>query len=204
MHTCYIVGAAPQAVRIAPQTGDFIIAADGGLHHLQAWGVQVDRLVGDMDSLGELPLGIPFKRYPAEKDDTDLALALELGLQAGYTRFIFSGCTGGRADHMFANVQLLVQAAKHGVQATMLDEDYTLTALAGPGELKLEGHGTVSVFAYGDCAQSVTITGMKYNIAGETLQGDVPRGISNELNGQGTVALEHGVLLVYQYKEQQS
>ncbi|MCL2446469.1 MAG: thiamine diphosphokinase [Oscillospiraceae bacterium] len=201
MHTCYIVGAAPQAVRIAPQAGDFTIAADGGLHHLQAWGVEPDYLIGDMDSLqSELPSGISHVKYPAEKDDTDLALALEEALRRGYTRVVLTGCTGGRADHTFANLQLLVQAAKRGVQAVMLDEDYTLTALVGPGELTLQSHGTVSVFAYGERAEGVTITGMKYEIANETLYGDVPRGISNELDGTGTVAVERGVLLVYQMK----
>ncbi|MCL2194813.1 MAG: thiamine diphosphokinase [Oscillospiraceae bacterium] len=201
MHTCYIVGAAPQAVRIAPLAGDFTIAADGGLHHLQGWGVAPDYLVGDMDSLqGELPPGIPCQQHPAEKDDTDLALALNIGLQRGYARVVLTGCTGGRVDHSFANLQLLVQATKRGVQATMLDEDYILTAIAGPGELALQGCGTVSVFAYGERAEGVTIAGMKYNVADVTLHGDVPLGISNELDGEGTIALERGVLVVYQYR----
>jgi len=198
MHTCYIVGAAPQAVRIAPQAGDFTIAADGGLLHLQGWDVSADYLVGDMDSLhGELPLHVPHAKYPAEKDDTDLALALELGLQRGYEHFILTGCTGGRADHTFANLQLLVRAAKRGVRAAMLNENYTVTALAGPSELQLQGCGTVSVFAYGERAEGVTITGMKYNIADETLHSEHPRGISNELDGMGTIAVGNGILLVY-------
>jgi len=197
MHTCYLVGAAPQAVRIAPQAGDFIIAADGGLRHLQAWGVNANYLVGDMDSFqGKLP-DMPHAIYPAEKDDTDLALAMEIGLRTGYARFVLTGCTGGRADHTFANLQLLVQAAKRGVQAVMIDEKHTVTAIAGPGELALQGTGTVSVFAYGECAEGVTITGMKYNITGETLLGDMPRGISNELDGKGSVTLAQGILLVY-------
>jgi len=197
MHTCYIIGAAPRAVHIAPQADDFTIAADGGLRHLQAWGVRANFLVGDMDSLqGELP-NMPHQQYPAEKDETDLALALEKGLQRGYEHIVLTGCTGGRADHTFANLQLLVHAAKRGAQAEMLDETHIVTAIAGPGEIKLQGCGTVSVFAYGERAEGVTITGMKYNLAGETLHGDHPRGISNELDGEGTIAVSSGILLVY-------
>lgn len=201
MHICYIVGAAPQAVRIAPQASDFVIAADGGLSHLQRWGIVPNFLVGDMDSyLDAIPPGLFCARFPGEKDDTDLALALKEALQRGYKHVVFSGCVGGRADHTIANLQLLVQAAKHGVQAVLLDEGYTLTALAGPGELALQGCGTVSVFAYGEQSRGVTITGMKYNIANEVLHGDVPRGVSNELNGKGIVAVKQGVLLIYYMK----
>ena len=101
-------------------------------------------------------------------------------------------------DHTVANLQLLVKAAKLGTFAVMRDEAFCATALVNQGELHLRGSGTVSVFAYGKEATGVTIQGMKYNTARETLKGDAPRGVSNELQGgEGNITMESGVLLVF-------
>ena len=198
MHTCFLVGAAPTAAHITPQPGDFIIAADGGLHHLLAQGIAPDLVIGDMDSLqGELPAGIPCIKHPAEKDDTDLALAFWEGYHRGFRRFVLIGAGGGRFDHSVANLQLLVKAAKLGTQTVMHNEDGFVTALAGPGKIAFNGSGTVSVFAYGEQSTGVTIMGMKYNITNETLLGDTPRGVSNEAMGQGHIAVQQGTLLIF-------
>ena len=199
MRCCYLVGAAPKAWRIDPRPGDFVIAADGGCDHLRRWGVTPDLIVGDMDSItGALPQGVPCVKVPAEKDDTDLVLAFEEGHRRGHRRFVLTGASSSeRMDHTMANLQLLVRAARRGAFAVMRDASYSAAAIAGPGELHLRGSGTVSVFAYGEQAAGVTIEGMKYNIADETLRGDTPLGVSNELAGNGRVAVEHGVLLVY-------
>ena len=198
MQRCFLVGAAPKAVRIAPQQGDFVIAADGGYHHLLEQAIVPDLIIGDMDSIqSKLPQGIPTIQVPAEKDDTDLVLAFHEGCRCGFRRFVLTGASGGRMDHSMANLQLLVKAAKLGALAVMQDEDHCATAIAGPGELALRGSGTVSVFAYGEQATGVTIEGMKYNIAGETLLGDTPRGVSNELHGDGRVSVREGLLLIF-------
>jgi thiamine pyrophosphokinase len=197
MQTCFLVGAAPGAARIAPKPGDIVIAADGGCDHLLQWGIAPDFIVGDMDSISTLPEDIPCLKAPAEKDETDLALAFWEGYSRGMRRFVLTGASGGRMDHSVANLQLLVKAAKLGVYAVMQDEAYGVTALAGPESLKLGGRGVVSVFAYGEEAAGVTIQGMKYNIMNETLKGDTPRGVSNELDGEGVIAAERGVLLIF-------
>ena len=200
MNTCFLVGAAPQAARIAPQPGDFVIAADGGCGHLLQWGLTPDFIVGDMDSLTvALPHGVPCLTLPAEKDETDLERAFFEGYSRGMRRFVLTGATsGGRMDHSVANLQLLVKAAGLGAFAVLRDEAYCATALVDQGELRLHGSGTVSVFAYGKEAAGVTIQGMKYNITGETLKGDAPRGVSNELlGGEGLITMESGTLLIF-------
>ena len=200
MLTCYLVGASPEA-EDAPQVcpGDFVIAADGGCAHLQRWGIVPDFVIGDMDSLaGELPGSVPFARFPSEKNETDMELALQEGLRRGFRRFALLGASGGRPDHTMANVQLLVQAARQGASAVLHMGSWRCTAICAPGctsTLKLKGNGTVSVFAYGEQANGVTITGMTYPLANETLEGAVPRGTSNELDGEGTISLAEGTLL---------
>jgi len=202
MHTCFLVGAAPEAVRIVPQPGDFVIAADGGYQHLMHWNVTPNLIVGDMDSLHcDLPQGILCIKLPAKKDHTDLAFALEAGIDRGFKHFVITGASGGRIDHSFANIQLLAKAAKLGMGAVLLDKKFEATVLIGPGKLELKGHGTISVFAYSSKAQGVTITGMKYDLTEETLMHDTPRGISNELYGRGCISVEDGILLIFQMKE---
>ncbi|MDR2753303.1 MAG: thiamine diphosphokinase [Oscillospiraceae bacterium] len=196
--TCYIVGAAPQANEIYPTREDFVVAADGGCAHLRRWGRTPDFVVGDLDSLeGAPPSGVPCRRFPTKKDNTDTALALQEGFARGYRRFELVGCTAGRPDHTFANQQLLLWAARQGAFACLRGEGCRATALVGGGELRLRGQGTVSVFAFDGAAEGVTIKGMCYPLNNETLWGDTPRGISNQLDGEGYVALQSGALLVF-------
>ena len=61
MKSCYIVGAADFApARFAPAPGDFVIAADAGILHLERLGAKPDLVLGDFDSLGRVP------DYPAD------------------------------------------------------------------------------------------------------------------------------------------
>ena len=72
---CYIFGAAEfdGNLKFKPDQGrDFIIAADAGYRHLQALGIPPDMLIGDFDSLGEVPKGVELLRFPVMKDDTCL------------------------------------------------------------------------------------------------------------------------------------
>ena len=195
---CYIAGASPQAQRVHPRPGDFLIAADGGLDHWTRWGLVPDLLVGDLDSLACAPPGdIPCVKYPKRKDDTDLALAIDEALARGYGNLILTGAWGGRPDHSVAALQLLVNAAQRGARVKMLCGGFTATVIAGGGALRLEGKGTVSVFAWGGEAGGVTIQGLEYPLAHAALSDGHPLGVSNFLSGAGEITLERGALLVF-------
>ena len=115
MSVCYLIGAGSFTLReLYPKDGDFVIAADDGYTALHAAGITPDLLVGDFDSLSEIPGDIPVKAFPPEKDQTDMAIALEEGMARGYRTFRFYGANGGREDHTFANLQLLCGAARQG------------------------------------------------------------------------------------------
>ena len=56
MPTCYIVGAGDFTARgFAPGPDDLVLAADGGYRALYSLGYMPDLLLGDFDSLGDLP-----------------------------------------------------------------------------------------------------------------------------------------------------
>ena len=227
MPTCYIVGAGDFTPRgFAPVPGDLVLAADGGYRALYSLGYTPDLLLGDFDSLGDLPLppDLPVLRFPARKDDTDTGLALRHGLDRGFRDFALYGCAGGRVDHLLANLQSMARVSRLGATIRLAAPEYDAWALTGPAPstsapdasgpaphapdgpaatLTLPdrpGGTLVSVFCHGDRAEGVTLTGLSYPLDGADLTGDFPLGVSNRrLEGQpATVSVRRGTLLIFQ------
>ncbi|MCX8026222.1 MAG: thiamine diphosphokinase, partial [Thermanaerothrix sp.] len=79
-----------EAVRSWLRPTDYLIAADGGLRHVQALGLQPHLVIGDLDSLSAEQVtalqtaGVQIERHPAEKDETDLELAIQYALRQGF------------------------------------------------------------------------------------------------------------------------
>ena len=90
-----------------------VVAADSGLHLAETLGLHVDRIVGDLDSAdpdlveAAVARGAVIERHPAEKDATDLELALDAAVREGAQRVVVVGGGGGRLDHFLANVLLI-------------------------------------------------------------------------------------------------
>ena len=119
METCYIFGAGdftPCTIDLTSK--DLVIAADGGYDYLIRLGLRADVVLGDFDSVTSPDLwddAICEKlTYPPEKDDTDMMLAIKLGLSRGYREFAIYGGLGGRLDHTIANIQSLTYLAGEG------------------------------------------------------------------------------------------
>ena len=195
MKTCYVVGAAPFTRFFDAKEGDLIIAADGGWQALMAKGLRPDLVVGDFDS-SPAPLDIPIIRFPKEKDDTDTALAIREGVRRGYERFFLYGCSGGRADHTLANVQVLHGLAKEGLCGYLADDDTVSTVIVNRS-LAFEPKGRVSVFSLTDESQGVTLEGLRYSLVDATLFITYPLGVSNEGTGcAATATVRMGALYV--------
>lgn len=188
--TCYIFGAGDYGAQPRPEIeGDaLIIAADGGYDKLRDWGLTPHLAVGDFDSLGYVPENVEVLRHPPEKDDTDLVLAAREGLRRGCTRFLIYGALGGRLDHTLGNLQLLAQLARRSCTAFLLGPDAVLTAVhCGSLTFSPEHRGILSLLAWGERAEDVTLTGLKYPLDRGVLTCDHPLGISNEFLGQPAV-----------------
>lgn len=135
MPTCYVVGAGDFTPRgFAPGPGDLVLAADGGYRALYSLGYTPDLLLGDFDSLGNLPLpaDLPVLRFPVRKDDTDTGLALRHGLDLGFRDFALYGCAGGRVDHLLANFQSMARVSRLGATVRLAAPDYDAWSLTGP------------------------------------------------------------------------
>ena len=201
MSICYLVGAGTFTLRgLYPKKEDLLIAADDGYSALRANGLKPDLLVGDFDSLRNIPEDIPSITFPPEKNDTDLALALAEGIARGYRTFHVYGASGGREDHTHANLQLLGGSSRQGYTMRMVTPNYDVYMITD-GTLSLpnvKGGTFVSVFCHGDDAEGVTLRGLKYPLTDAVLTCDQPLGVSNETTGKAaTVSVRSGTLLVY-------
>jgi thiamine pyrophosphokinase len=194
--------------RIKPE--DQIYAADGGLHHILAFDLLPDLVVGDLDSIENGLIrrlqskSIEILQHPAQKDETDLELALRIAVERGADQILVLGGLGGRWDQTMANVLLmtLFNQADHLVRfADGLQE----LRLLGPGEHQIQGipGETVSFIPLGGDARGVTTSGLEYALRADTLDYGATRGVSNVLSDPfGKITIEQGSLLYVHFRQE--
>jgi thiamine pyrophosphokinase len=198
----------PAAVAAALPRADVVIAADSGLHQALGLGLAVDAIVGDFDS-AEADLvaearraGARLERHPAEKDATDLELALDAAVREGATEIQVVGGDGGRLDHFAANLLLVGSPVYRAQRLRAHIGDATVLAVhGGTGTHELSGRpgSLCTLLAVGGPARGVVTAGLRYPLRDETLEPGSSRGVSNELTGdRATVALREGTLLAVQ------
>ena len=204
MKKCVIIGAGEFFGDVKLDTGDYLIAADGGLDHIKSLGLTPDVIIGDFDSVSdarEMPEGIEVIRHPVEKDETDSYLAYRLGYERGFREFHIFGGTGGREDHTFANYCLLLKAKNEGCNAFLYGKDQISTVIKNE-KMRIFGNpgASFSVFALGAIASGVTVKGAKYEAEKVTLTPDFPLGVSNSFtdSGYADIEVECGALLIMQ------
>ncbi len=195
---CYIVGAMASDFPVISRETDFIIAADAGYKALKKVDIKPNLVVGDFDSLGQVPEGENIVRHPVMKDDTDMMLAVKLGLERGYDCFHIYGGMGGRTDHTIANIQTLSYIANRGAAAFLFGDGEVMTVIKNSALSFREGsEGTVSAFAVGGSARGVYESGLLYSLENAELTPDFPLGVSNEFTGKAArIKVEDGMLLV--------
>lgn len=177
-------------------SGDYLLAADGGLRHLTKLNLKPQGILGDFDSLGYTPEGAEV--FPVEKDDTDAMLAARKGLELGWREFLFYGALDGpRLDHTVANFQTLQFLADHGATGYLVGRDYLVTVVKNETiSFPPEAEGILSLFCLGADAKGVTIRGLHYELEDGTLTPGFPLGVSNHFTGKkAMVEVKDGSLL---------
>ncbi|HEM5553496.1 thiamine diphosphokinase [Streptococcus suis] len=99
-----------------PEPADLYVGVDAGSLRLLENSLPLDWAIGDFDSVTSEELGRitdqaeRFLQAPAEKDDTDLELALKEIFKAyPQAQVRIYGALGGRMDHMMANLFLAAE-----------------------------------------------------------------------------------------------
>jgi thiamine pyrophosphokinase len=204
------VGGAPEGAVRLPElpAGSVVVAADAGLAGLRARGVAVHHVVGDLDSVAPATVaaaeaaGAVVHRHHADKDATDLELALDLVVDElagpGLERLLVVGPGGGRLDHLLADVALLsaprlaaLEVAAHldgaTVQVVRPGRHVALVAPRGAQVSLLPMHGP---------ADGVTTHGLRWPLVDAHLAAGTTRAMSNEVTDPpATVQLSRGVLV---------
>lgn len=196
---CYIVGAGENyGLDFLPQSGDFVIAADGGFSFLQKANINADLIIGDFDSLPALPAHANVIALNTEKDDTDMLAAIRAGMDKAYQTFYIYCGTGGRIDHTLANIQALTFLSRHNKNGYLFGHDFVITAVTnGSVSFSSRCKGCVSVFSGSDQAAGVCLTGLKYALHNAVLSNAYPIGVSNAFTGaKSTVSVADGTLLI--------
>jgi thiamine pyrophosphokinase len=179
-----------------------VIAADEGLEHALALGLEVTVAVGDFDSAAPEAVaaaeaaGVRIERHPAEKNATDLELALDVAAGMEPKRILVLASDSGRLDHSLANVLVLGSERYAGLTIDAYVGQALVHVVRGTRRIDGEPGELVSLLALHGPAQGVTTEGLAYPLRGETLEAGSSRGVSNVFSAEtATVTVEQGVVL---------
>ncbi|MGN0682574.1 MAG: thiamine diphosphokinase [Oscillospiraceae bacterium] len=181
MRICSIICGAPCGKLPAELVEGLVIAADRGLDHCLKAGITPHYAVGDFDSArSTVPEGVERIVAPAEKDDTDTGLAVNIGIEHGCEEFRLFCALGGRLDHTIACIQTLLSIRKDGKKGVLYGDGCEAMFALNETISIPEFSGYLSVFAF-EGEAVVSIRGTKYCVEDYVLKNTYPIGVSNEV-----------------------
>ncbi|MFN2148077.1 MAG: thiamine diphosphokinase [Anaerolineales bacterium] len=194
----------PELDRDHLRPDDSLYAADGGLHHILAFDLLPDLVIGDLDSIdGGLvrrlkSRSIEILQFPPRKDETDLELALREAVLRGADEILILGALGGRWDQTFANMLLPTLPEFQKTDITYIDGLQEIHWIRPGREVRLQGAPgeTVSLIPLIGDVDGVRTSGLEYPLEGETLRFGATRGVSNLLtHPAASIEIKRGILL---------
>ena len=172
-----------------PEKGDLVIAADAGYLTAQKMGVTPDILLGDFDTLGEenIPDGIECLRVPAEKNDTDTQLAVEVAIERGAGEIVIVGGLSGRLDHTLSSLAILEdlwERKNDRIYAILTDGKNRVRFIRNSGViLPRSQYRYFSLIAADELVKGVTLEGCKYSLKNGRISRRHQWAVSNEIVG---------------------
>ncbi len=186
-----------------------VIAADSGYDNAKALGYaeRCDFVVGDFDSTKEKAFCSRAKvvRVPAEKDETDTQLAINIAIENGADELYIIGGLSGRLDHTLSNIYLLEALARVGAYATICDGKNRVRYLRERSSLLIlkSEYKYFGLILSDKQAKGVTIDGAKYPLKNAKLTRNDPSfAISNEVaENFAMVSTKKGGIFVIESKD---
>ena len=195
-------GGGPARVPVTVPDDAFVVAADVGLAEANRIGVTVDLLVGDLDSVSAAELeafeaaGGEVRGYPADKDATDLDLAITAAIVAGASSLLVVGGDDGRLDHLIGNALVLASPRYEGVEIDGVLGAARLHVVRDRRELSGVPNELVSLFAVGGPARGVRTPGLRGRLDGVDLEPGSSLGVSNRfLEDRAVIDVADGIVL---------
>ena len=163
---------------------DRVVCADSGVTLALRLGLDIDVVVGDLDSVPEDDLrtaedaGAEVRRHEPDKDHTDLELALRVAAEDA-DRVVVVGGAGGRLDHALANIAALASDDLAGVEVRARLGPDDVHVVRDRVELDLDPGATVTLLPSGGPVRDVTTSGLRYALSAGALSAWSARGVSN-------------------------
>ena len=124
------------------EENQYVIGVDRGMEFLCRHQILPNYIVGDFDSvkkeIGDYyrnETNVPIREFNPVKDASDTEIAIRLAMTLGAKEILILGATGGRIDHLWANVQSLAIPFKAGIDAVIMDTQNKIRLIGG-GETK--------------------------------------------------------------------
>ena len=190
----------------------FIIGVDKGMEFLYHHKILPSYIVGDFDSVDQ-KIGdyycnetkVPIREFNPVKDASDTEIAIRLAMTLGAGEILILGATGGRIDHLWANVQSLAIPFKAGINAVIMDRQNKIRLIGG-GETHLKKGETYgpyfSVFPLGEEVFGFSIKGAKYPLTNHTLIPYDSLCVSNQFQeDEVTISFLNGIVILMETKD---
>lgn len=200
-----VVGGGPPPRAMPAGPFDLVVAVDSGYDHAVNFGLRVDVLVGDLDSISASGLskarraGVTIEAHAREKDATDLELAMVSAMQHGASAITYVAGRGGRLDHELVGLLHLASRAYASITVDALVDESVVHVVGPARSLAVRGApgDIVSLVAVGGTAV-VSLHGFRYLLQQGRLEPSSTLAVSNELGptGAGVVEVDEGVVLV--------
>ncbi len=173
----------PDYIEEKVEEGDLVVCADSGYKNALAMGVRVDVLVGDFDSMKDIPDGdFELVRVPVEKDQTDTQLAVEIALERGADEIIIICSTSGRADHALSAMAILEDLWEKRIPAVLINGQNRVRFIRDSGVIIVRsGYRFFSVLTLDKIAKKVSIEGGKYPLVKKDIERGFQFAVSNEI-----------------------
>ena len=173
----------PEYIEERVQEGDLVVCADSGYRNALSMGVKVDVLVGDFDSMEDIPNGdFELVRVPVEKDQTDTQLAVDIALERGADEIIIICSTSGRADHALSAMAILEGLWEKKISALLVNGQNRVRFIRDSGVIIVRsGYRFFSVLTLDKIAKKVSIEGGKYPLSKKDIGRGFQFAVSNEI-----------------------
>lgn len=203
MKTCFIISGGKCESYELFQSINFndcdVICCDAGFLVAKRFGLKTKAVIGDFDTLGYIPeSNCDVITFAKEKDDTDTMLAVRYAIDNGYECVRILCALGGRADHLFANLQTLFFLSKSIPDSKIISDDCEILFLNSDTiTIHKDKFRFFSVFSFSDNCYGVSITGSKYQTSDGRFSNDFPLGACNEfIDDNVVISCENGSLMI--------
>jgi thiamine pyrophosphokinase len=197
-----VIIVASMAEEIPINENGIYYGVDKGAFFLAHNKIMMEYAIGDFDSVSEEEF-ILIKEYAKriivlnkEKNETDLEEAINLAIKNQSADLIIYGALGGRIDHLYANITLLLRFSKQ-VNIVLVDKYNYITCLTEQRKyvIKKDSFKYLSIFTPSNA--KVSLSGFKYSSEELNLTRNDILGISNEIEEEeGIIKLILGTIIL--------